>query len=408
MLSVKLTSICHRLTAMQKKLKALNFLNSVPGLKRDFLLLYVLGALMIFPAACSEPETKTSTNQTATPIVKEEFGQLDDGRTAHIFTLKNSSGVEAKITNYGGIIVSLKTPDKNGNIKNIVLGFDDLESYLGEHPYFGALIGRYGNRIENGEFELNGTEYQLSVNDGNNHLHGGAKGFDKVLWDSEETNDGALKLNYVSEDGEEGYPGRLHVTATYRLTDDNELRLEFEATTDQATPVNLTAHSYFNLTGNPANTILDHELKLHADHYTPVTEALIPTGEIQTVEETPFNFNNFKNIGSRIDDVSGGYDHNFVTDNTDGSLSLLAEVREPTTGRTLKVLSTEPGIQFYSGNFLDGTLISADGVKLEKHSGFCLEPQHFPNSPNEPGFPSTILTPVETYQAVIVYQFGLE
>ncbi|WP_340103312.1 aldose epimerase family protein [Rhodohalobacter sp. 8-1] len=338
--------------------------------------------------------------------MKEEFGQLSDGQTAHLFTLTNENGIETKITNYGGIIVSLKTPDKDGNIENIVLGFDDLDSYLGEHPYFGALIGRYGNRIENGEFELGGTEYQLTVNDGDHHLHGGTKGFDKVLWDAEIINDNTLKLSYTSEDGEQGYPGRLDVTATYILTDNDELRLEFEATTDQATPVNLTAHSYFNLTGDPSNTILNHELKIHADSYTPVTADLIPTGEIKPVEGTPFDFTEFKTIGSRIENVSGGYDHNFVTDNNENGISLQAEVREPGSGRTLNVLSTEPGIQFYSGNFLDGKLTNRDGIELEKYSGFCLEPQHFPNSPNEPNFPSTILNPGETYRNVIVYEFG--
>lgn len=342
-------------------------------------------------------------------ITEERFGQLTDGQYAQLYTLRNENGIEAKITNYGGIIVSLMTPDSDGNMGNIVLGFDSLDSYLDEHPYFGALIGRYGNRIENGTFELNGEEYNLSINDGNHHLHGGRQGFDKVLWDSEITEDGSLKLQYVSEDGEEGYPGRLTVTATYKLTEDNRLRLEFEATTDQSTPVNLTAHSYFNLTADPSNTILDHELKLHADHYTPVTETLIPTGEIVSVEGTPFDFTEFTDIGARIDQVQGGYDHNFVAD-TSGSreLALMAEVREPDTGRILRVLSTEPGIQFYSGNFLDGTLVTGNEVFLEQYSGFCLEPQHFPNSPNEPGFPSSILNPGETYHNVIVYEFGTE
>jgi len=360
--------------------------------------LYLLGG-------CAETETSNNDMQ----ITEERFGQLADGRYVEIYTLKNEGGIEAKITNYGGIIVSLMTPDSEGNMGNIVLGFDSLDSYLDEHPYFGALIGRYGNRIENGRFELNGEEYTLSVNDGNHHLHGGRQGFDKVLWDSEITEDGSLKLQYVSENGEEGYPGRLTVTATYNLTDDNRLRLEFEATTDQATPVNLTAHSYFNLTADPSNTILDHELKLHADHYTPATESLIPTGEIVSVEGTPFDFTEFTDIGSRIDQVPGGYDHNFVAD-TSGSreLTLMAEVREPETGRILRVHSTEPGIQFYSGNFLDGTLESGNGVSLEQYSGFCLEPQHFPNSPNEPDFPSTILNPGETYNNVIVYEFGTE
>jgi len=365
--------------------------------------------ILIFPlyllGGCAETETSNNDMQ----ITEERFGQLADGRYVELYTLKNEGGIEAKITNYGGIIVSLMTPDSEGNMGNIVLGFDSLDSYLDEHPYFGALIGRYGNRIENGRFELNGEEYTLSVNDGNHHLHGGRQGFDKVFWDSEITEDGSLKLQYVSENGEEGYPGRLTVTATYNLTDDNRLRLEFEATTDQTTPVNLTAHSYFNLTADPSNTILDHELKLHADHYTPATESLIPTGEIVSVEGTPFDFTEFTDIGSRIDQVPGGYDHNFVAD-TSGSreLTLMAEVREPETGRILRVHSTEPGIQFYSGNFLDGTLESGNGVSLEQYSGFCLEPQHFPNSPNEPDFPSTILNPGETYNNVIVYEFGTE
>lgn len=408
MLSVKITLKRNRLTAMHKKRSARKIPMLIPEHNRNFLLLYFLGVFMLLPAACSEPESETSTNQSSTPIVKEEFGQLDDGRTAHLYTITNENGIEVKITNYGGIITSLKTPDKDGNFENIVLGFDDLDSYLGEHPYFGALIGRYGNRIANGEFELNGTEYQLSVNDGDHHLHGGLQGFDKVLWDAEIIDDQTLKLTYVSEDGEEGYPGRLDVTATYRLSDENELRLEFEATTDKSTPVNLTAHSYFNLTGNPSNTILDHELKLHPDRYTPATSDLIPTGDIEPVDGTPFDFTDFEPIGSRIDDVPGGYDHNFVADTTNTGVSLMAEVREPESGRTLDVLSTEPGIQFYSGNFLDGTLTNEDGISLEKHTGFCLEPQHFPNSPNEPDFPSTILDPGETYEAVIVYQFGVE
>jgi len=338
----------------------------------------------------------------------EKFGQLSDGREVNLYTLTNRNNVEVKIINYGGIIISLKIPDKDGNVENIVLGFDNLDSYLGDHPYFGALIGRYGNRIANGEFTLDGIEYQVSVNDGNHHLHGGLNGFDKVLWDAQITDYGDLKLHYKSEDGEEGFPGQLDVTASYLLTDDNELRLEFEASTDKSTPVNLTAHSYFNLTGNPANKILDHELKLHAGRYTPVTDELIPSGDIQPVEGTSFDFTAFKEMGARIDDVPGGYDHNFVADSKDNSLSLMAEVREGATGRNLKVFSSEPGIQFYSGNFLDGTLVNEDGISLAKHSGFCLEPQHYPNSPNEPGFPSTILNPDETYRSVIVYRFGVE
>ncbi len=374
---------------------------SIPGSAALFWLVLVL----VF-TGCSQQET--STNSTDTDIVKEEFGQLDDGRTAHLFTLTNANGIEAKITNYGGIIVSLIAPDAEGSLDNIVLGFDELEPYLGEHPYFGALIGRYGNRIEKGQFSLNDTEYQLSINDGENHLHGGLQGFDKVLWDAEVIDNSSLRLTYLSEDGEEGYPGNLQVTATYRLNNDDELHIEFEATTDEATPVNITAHSYFNLTGDPSLTILDHQLKLHAGNYTPVNSQLIPTGEIVPVNGSPFDFTDFEEIGSRIDDVEGGYDHNFVLDDAGGEVSIAAELTEPRSGRTLTVLTDEPGIQFYSGNFLDGTLENGDGTPLEQYSGLCLEPQHFPNSPNEPDFPSTILNPGETYQSAIVYRFGTE
>lgn len=361
-------------------------------------------AFVLLFAGCSQPES--TSNQKETDIVKEEFGQLEDGRTAHLFTLTNANGVETKITNYGGIIVSLKTPDRDGNFDNIVLGFSDLDDYLGEHPYFGALIGRYGNRIENGRFTLNDTEYQLTINDGENHLHGGMQGFDKVLWDAEVVDESTLQLSYLSEDGEEGYPGNLEVVATYRLTDENELSIEFEATTDKATPVNLTAHSYFNLTGDPSNDILDHELKLHAENYTPASPNLIPTGEIAPVENGPFDFTEFQPIGAEIGEVDGGYDHNFVLDESGSGVSVAAEVADPASGRTLIVLTDEPGIQFYSGNFLDGTLENGEGIQLHQHSGLCLEPQHFPNSPNEPDFPSTILNEGETYNSVIVYRFG--
>lgn len=376
-------------------------LYNLSGKWTSFLIFSFVAVVSI--TACSE--TETSSNQA--DIVKEEFGQLEDGRTAHLFTLKNENGIEAKITNYGGIIVSLRTPDKDGNLENIVLGFDSLDDYLGEHPYFGALIGRYGNRIEKGRFTLEGTEYQLSVNDGENHLHGGLQGFDKVLWEAEMAGDSELKLSYLSEDGEEGYPGNLEVTVTYRLTEDNELRIEYEATTDKATPVNLTAHSYFNLTGDPSVDILDHELKLHAPNYTPVNEQLIPTGEIEAVEGGPFDFTEYQPIGSRIDQVDGGYDHNFVLDSSGDDPTVAAILVDRESGRKLTVLTSEPAIQFYSGNFLDGTLTNGNGIALQKYSGLCLEPQHFPNSPNETDFPSTILRPGETYHSVITYRFGV-
>lgn len=289
-----------------------------------------------------------------------------------------------------------------------MLGFDNIEDYLGEHPYFGALIGRYANRIEGGKFELDGKEYQLTINNGENHLHGGTKGFDRVLWNAEILNDSKLHLSYLSLNGEEGYPGNLQVNVIYQLTEDNELSIEFEATTDHATPVNLTAHSYFNLTGNPENTILDHHLKLHAESYTPVDDQLIPTSEIRPVESTPFDFREFQTIRTGISQVDGGYDHNFVLAGVGNEQRIAAELFDKQSGRKLTVLTTEPGTQFYSGNFLDGALKNEKGIPLEQYSGLCLEPQHFPNSPNEPNYPSTILRPGEVYTSTIVYLFEVE
>lgn len=352
--------------------------------------------------------TENDNNDGVMDNNKERFGQLDDGRDVEQFTITNANGIEVKIINYGGIITSLRVPDQEGEFENIVLGFDNLEDYLGEHPYFGALIGRYGNRIADGRFELDGEVYQLATNDGNNHLHGGEQGFDKVLWDAELLDDQTLKLTYLSEDGEEGYPGNLDVTVTYTLTDENELKIDYEAETDKATPVNLTAHSYFNLTGNPSNTVLDHELKLNAGQFTPVDEELIPTGEIASVSDSPFDFTDVKKIGDDIDEVDGGYDHNFVLDDSTDTLKLAAELTESGSGRKLSVYTTEPAIQFYSGNFLDGSLQGPDGTSFEQYSGLCLEPQHYPNSPNEPSFPSTILRPGETYESTIVYEFSVE
>lgn len=363
----------------------------------------LLISLLLF-TGCDESEP----TEPHMKISEELFGHLDDDREVYQYTLTNSNGIEVKIINYGGIITSLYIPDRTGNTENIVLGFDDLDSYLGGHPYFGALIGRYGNRIANGRFELDGTEYQLTSNDGNNHLHGGEKGFDKVLWDPEMVNDRSLRLTYLSPDGEEGYPGNLEVSVTYSLTDDDELIIDYEAETDMATPVNLTAHSYFNLTGNFSEAILGHRLKLHAASYTPVDGELIPTGEIESVEETPFDFRDFRIIGDRISEAEGGYDHNFVLDDMSDELKIAAELHDPASGRKLSVYTTEPGIQFYSGNFLDGSLTNPEGIPFEQNAGLCLEPQHFPNSPNEPEFPSTILRPEDTYQSRTVYAFTVE
>jgi len=317
------------------------------------------------------------------------------------YTLTNSHGFEVSVTNYGGAVTSLKAPDRDGNFGEIVLGFETLDEYVRCPRYFGALIGRHANRIARGCFTLDGVEYQLPCNNGANHLHGGFKGFDKRVWDVRES-DKALHLSYFSKDGEEGYPGNVTAFVDYTLLD-NELRIDYSATTDRDTIVNLTNHSYFNLRG--AGTILDHELTLNADHYTPVSEALIPTGGIKAVAGTPMDFRRGKAIGSELQNVPGGYDHNFVLNNADGSLRPGARLYEPVTGRVLEIFTTEPGMQFYSGNFLDGSLIGRNGVAYELYTGLCLEPQHFPDAPNHSNFPSTILHPGEEYTHTSLYRF---
>lgn len=363
-------------------------------------------------SGCGGEDQSTEKNEQVSEeimIQEESFGTLDDGREVSLFTLTNSNEMEVKITNYGGIITAIRTPDANGSLDNVVLGFESLDKYLEGTPYFGAIIGRYGNRIAEGKFSIDGTEYELATNDGNNHLHGGEVGFDKVLWDAEMQDDNSLKLTYLSEDGEEGYPGNLEVAVVYSLTNENELKIEYEATTDKATPVNLTNHSYFNLSGQPDSTILDHELMLNADQYTPVNGELIPTGKLADVEGTPFDFRNLHGIGARIDQVKGGYDHNWVLNrSSDDSLFHAATLHHSKSGREMKVFTEEPGIQFYSGNFLDGSLKGPGGTPFVQHAALCLETQHFPNSPNEPDFPSTILEPGETYETTTIYQFSTQ
>jgi aldose 1-epimerase len=316
------------------------------------------------------------------------------------YTLSNSLGFEVSITNYGGAITSLKTPDRHGDFGDIVLAYETLDDYVRNPRYFGALIGRHANRIARGRFSLNGIEYQLPCNNGHNHLHGGFKGFDKRVWDVSQDGN-VLQLSYFSKDGEEGYPGNLTASVDYCLID-NTLQVDYRASTDHDTIVNLTNHSYFNLRGH--GTILDHELTLHADSFTPVDEELIPTGEIRPVIGTPMDFRNGKAIGSQLAFI-GGYDHNFVLNDWDGALRLAARLYEETTGRVLEILTTEPGIQFYSGNFLDGSLIGRNGVAYQKYTGLCLEPQHFPDAPNHPNFPSTVLRPGEEYKQTTVYRF---
>lgn len=357
----------------------------------------------------------SSMSQTREETAQRSFGTAPDGRPVTLYTLRNAKGVEATICNYGGIVTSLKVPDRNGKMGDVVLGYDNLAGYLKETPYFGALIGRYGNRIAQGKFTLDGNQYTLATNNGPNALHGGIKGFDKVVWDAKPvmSPDGAsLELRYVSRDGEEGYPGTLTVTALYTLTPDNALRLEYMATTDKDTIINLTQHSYFNLAGQ--GDILGHKVMIKADKFTPVDSTLIPTGELPPVAGTPFDFRTATTIGARINDANeqlkfgGGYDHNWVIAKPAGKLGLMARVDEPTSGRVLEVLSTEPGLQFYSGNFLDGTITGKGGVVYQHRNGFCMEPQHFPDSPNKPNFPSVVLKPGQVYHNTIIYRFSTQ
>lgn len=341
-------------------------------------------------------------------IEKESFGKTSDGKEVFLYTLTNANGLKATITTYGGIMTSLHVPDSSGKSGDILLGYNDLEGNVNDSSYLGALIGRYGNRIAKGKFTLDGTEYTLATNNGPNHLHGGVKGFNKVVWDGqaiEQDGGPGLKLTYTSPDGEEGYPGNLTCTVIYTLTNDNELKISYEAQTDKPTVVNLTQHNYYNLAGYDSGDILDHVLTINADGYTVPDETLIPTGEIRPVEGTPFDFTELAAIGKRIEQVEGGYDHNYVINRSDDSLTFAARVHEPNTGRVMEVYTTEPGIQFYSGNFLDGTA-KGKGATFNKHNAFCLESQHYPDSPNRPEFPSTVLRPGEKYTSLTVYKFS--
>lgn len=347
-------------------------------------------------------------------IAQNPFGATPDGTPVELFTLTNQAGVEARVMTYGGILVSLRTPDRAGALADVTLGFDALEPYLAGHPYFGALIGRYGNRIANGTFRLGDQTYTLARNDGPNHLHGGVRGFDKVVWQSQaESADGEerLRLTYRSPDGEEGYPGNLDVTVMYALTDRNELRIDYTAQTDRATIVNLTNHTYFNLGSD--DTILDHEMRLFATRFLPIDATFIPIGEQRDVAQTPMDFREPVAIGARIFDddeqlkrAAGGYDHCWVLDRSAETVAHTARVYEPGSGRVMDVYTTQPGVQFYSGNMLDGSLRGRDGRVYAKHAGFCLETQQFPDAPNQPQFPSTVLEPGETYRHTTIYKVG--
>ncbi len=375
-----------------------------------FLLMIIL--LSIINSCNSKNEKEVKMN-----IIKEPYGKITDGEPVDIYTLTNNKGMTVRITNYGGIIQSLTAPDKNGKYEDVVLGYDSLESYIEATPYFGAIVGRYGNRIANGKFTLDGVEYTLAQNDGKNHLHGGIKGFDKVVWDATPIkSDSAvsLKLEYLSKDGEEGYPGNLKVTVTYTLTDDDALKIEYHAATDKKTVLNLTNHSYFNLTADFKNKILDHELWLDADRYVPIDSTAIPLGTIESVAGTPFDFTTPKKIGKDINDDNQqlkngiGYDHCMVFENYDGKVKLQATVYEEQSGRLMEVYTDQPAVQFYVGNYLDGTNIGKGNVPYQYRTGFCLETEHYPDSPNQPNFPSTVLAPGEVYSTTTIYKFDIK
>ncbi len=363
------------------------------------------------PKAPPTPEEKSKNT-----ISKAPFGTLPDGTAVDLYTMVNANGMEVRASNYGGIITALLVPDGSGKVTDITLGLKSFDDYVKNPPYFGAIIGRYGNRIARGQFKIDGQTYKLPKNDGPNTLHGGVKGFDKVVWQAEpfekEDSVGVI-FTYTSKDGEEGFPGNLQTRVTYTLTDNNELSFDYHATTDKPTVVNLTQHAYFNLAGDGSGDVLGHEFTIFANEYTPVNKGLIPTGKIEPVTDTPFDFRNKVVLGSRINDthpqvkLAGGFDHNFVIRRKQPGLTLAARVSEPTTRRVMEVHTTEPGVQFYTGNFLDDKLASKSGKPYAKHSGFCLETQHYPDSPNQPEFPSTVLKPGEEYNSRTVYTFSV-
>jgi len=366
----------------------------------------VLGTSLAWvrPAKAANPGVTMST-----------FGKMPDGQTIDLYTLTNRSGMQVAITNYGGRVVSMVVPDRSGHMDDVVLGFDSLDGYLATNPYFGALVGRYANRIGNAKFTLDGKEYHLAANDGPNSLHGGLQGFDKRVWKAREIpgQHPGVELTYLSKDGEEAYPGDLSMKVVYTLMGDNALRIDYSATTDKDTVLNLTNHSYFNLAGQGNGDILKQEMMINADSFTPIDGTLIPTGEIRKLEGTPLDFRKSTPIADRIDaddeqlKFGKGYDHNFVINRSGHGLTLAARAKDPESGRVLEVLTTQPGIQFYSGNFLDGTIRGRDGKIYGKRSAFCLETQHFPDSPNKSSFPSAELKPGQTYHEVTVYKFSI-
>ena len=383
-------------------------------MKKGFILIAIC-TILFSCKLMNKEEKKTDKPEVGLPYTKfsvaeDGYGEVE-GEKITQYTLTNPSGMIVKILNYGGTVTDIIVPDKDGKMGDVVLGYNSLSGYLQTgNPYFGCLVGRYGNRIANAKFTLDGKEYKLAANNNGNTLHGGLKGFDKRVWKASDINTdsvSSIKFTYDSKDMEEGYPGNLHTEVVYTLTKDNELKIEYNATTDKATPINLTNHCYFNLSAGTDSTILDHELMLRAGRFTPVNDLLIPTGRIDTVKGNAMDFTSAKKIGKDIAQVEGGYDHNWVFQKPENRFDLVASLYHPPSGRYMEVRTTEPGIQFYSGNFLDGTLKNTrGGVKYVKHAGLCLETQHFPDSPNQPAFPNTILKPGETYQQITVYKFS--
>jgi aldose 1-epimerase len=387
------------------------------------LLIAMVAAPTVATGQTASQQGASITSQSWGPVDSDDPNHPEQGNEVHLYTLTNRRGMRVNILTYGGILQSIEVPGRRGRLTNVTLGFNNLDQYVNQNPYFGNITGRYANRIAGGQFELNGQTYQLALNNGPNSLHGGNFGFDKRIWAAEEITNGrnvGLRLTYTSPDGEEGYPGTLHVTVTYTLTSKNEIRMDYRAELEPgeglATVVNLTNHAYFNLAGEGNGDIYDHRLRINADEYTPVDPTLIPTGAIDPVEDTPMDFNRPTAIGERINDgtfeqlVLGlGYDHNWVLDRrTDDRLEFAASAKDPESDRTLKIYTTEPGIQFYAGNFLDGTLIGTSGKTYRQSYGFALETQHFPDSPNQPDFPSTVLEPGEVYETTTIYAFGYD
>ncbi len=377
-------------------------------IRNNLNLLKCFPVLLLF-VACNQNGGDSEMDSKEAKVSIEWWGNMPDGDSVFLYTLKNDRGSVVTISNYGGIVTSFQVKDKNDKLSSVVVGLPSLEDYLEHPPYFGAIIGRYANRIANAGFELDGQKYEIDKNDGANSLHGGDKGFDKRIWKTVVTDDSlpSVTCSYQSKDGEGGYPGNVDVNVVYTLTNDNELRIEYFAKTDKATPINLTNHSYFNLTGDVTNSILDHKLWIDGNRYTPVNQALIPTGQLADVKGTPFDFTTAKQIGQDIDNVDGGYDHNWVLNEPNGTLRKVAILSDSISGRSLEVYTTEPGLQFYAGNFLDGKFKDDNGKPIAYRTALCLETQHFPDSPNQPSFPSTILLPGNEYRSATVYKIGL-